>query len=92
MPDKLPVYLPGDTINFTVELDHDLNIGDGWAAFRRHPQEGEATGPIRLEVNAQAVEERGGKLEVAERLTLPTEEPATYRWEGDPERRSRRSW
>jgi hypothetical protein len=43
-------------------------------------------------VNAQAVEERGGKLEVPEHLTLPAEEPATYRWEGDPERGSRRSW
>jgi hypothetical protein len=92
MPDKLPVYLPGYTINFTVELDHDVNIGDGWAVFRRHPQEGGGHGPIRLEVNAQAVEECSGKLEVPERLTLPAEEPAVYRWEGDPERGSRRSW
>ena len=92
MPDKLPVYLPGDKINFTVELDHDFNIGDGWAVFRRHLQDGEATGPIRPEVNAPAVEERSGKLEVPEHLTLPAEEPATYRWEGDPERGSRRSW
>ena len=38
------------------------------------------------------VEERSGKLEVPERLTLPVEEPATYRWEGDPERGSCRSW
>jgi hypothetical protein len=42
--------------------------------------------------NAQAVEERGGKLEVPERLTLTAKEPATYRWKGDPERGSRRSW
>ena len=50
-------------------------------------------GPLRLRLeNAQAVEERGGKLEVPERLTLPAEEPTTYRWEGDPERGSRRSW
>ena len=37
MPDKLPVYLLGDTINFTVELDHAFNIVDGWAVCRRHP-------------------------------------------------------
>ena len=43
-------------------------------------------------MNAQAVEERSGKLEVPERLTLPAEEPATYRWEGDLERGSRQSW
>jgi hypothetical protein len=42
--------------------------------------------------NAQAVEERSGKLEVPERLTLPAEKPTTYRWEGDPERGSRRLW
>jgi hypothetical protein len=42
--------------------------------------------------NVQAVEERSGKLEVPEHLTLPVEEPATYRWEGDPERGSCRSW
>jgi hypothetical protein len=92
MPDKLPVYLPGYTINFTVELGHNFNIGDGWAVFRRHPQEGGGHGPIRLEVNAQAVEECSGKLEVPERLTLPAEEPAVYRWEGGPECGSRRSW
>jgi hypothetical protein len=55
-------------------------------------QEGEATGPIRFEVKAQVVEERSGKLEVPERLPLPADEPATYRWEGDLERGSRRSW
>ena len=42
--------------------------------------------------NAQAVEERSGKLEMPERLTLPTEKLAVYRWEGDTERGSRRSW
>ena len=42
--------------------------------------------------NVQAVEERSGKLEVPEHLTLPAEEPTTYRWGGDPERGSRRSW
>ena len=40
----------------------------------------------------RAVEERSGKLEVPERLTLPAEEPAVYRWEGNPERGSRWSW
>ncbi len=42
--------------------------------------------------NAQAVEERSGKLEVPERLMLPADEPAIFRWEGDLERGSRRLW
>ena len=42
--------------------------------------------------NVQAVEERSGKLEVPEHLTLLAEEPATYRREGDPQRGSRRLW
>ncbi len=46
----------------------------------------------RLEVAHAAVEGRSGKLEVPEHLTLPADEPVTYRWEGDPERGSRRSW
>ena len=34
--------------------------------------------------NVQAVEERSGKLEVPERLTLPAEEPGTYRYKCGP--------
>ena len=42
--------------------------------------------------NAQAVEERSGKLEVPEYLTLPAKEPATYLWKVDAERGSCRLW
>lgn len=51
MADGDLVFMPGDTIEFAVELEHDFNIGDAWAVFlRRQEREGEAPVPLVLDV------------------------------------------
>jgi len=51
MADGDLVFMPGDTIEFAVELEHDFNIGDAWAVFlRRQEREGDAPIPLRLDV------------------------------------------
>jgi hypothetical protein len=57
MMNDLPVYLPWDTINFMVELEHNFHLGDAWAVFRRRPQEGEAGRPFPLVLGAREIEE-----------------------------------
>lgn len=34
MADDLPIFRPGETIRFSIELEHDFYIGGAWAAFR----------------------------------------------------------
>lgn len=64
MVDELPVYLPGDTIRFTIELEHDINLGDAWARFsRREEQEGVDRFPIWLDLaEIEEVQRVGNKL------------------------------
>ena len=58
MADELPIYLPGDTIRFQVEVEHNFNLGDAGAVFRRREQEEEAN-PFRLPLDATEIEEVG---------------------------------
>jgi hypothetical protein len=56
MPEDLPSYLPGDTISFRVELEHDFNLGDAGAVFYRQ-EEQEGTDPVPLELSASEIAE-----------------------------------
>ena len=42
MPDELPTYLLGDTIRLELAIEHEVNLKDVWANFRRR---GAAEGP-----------------------------------------------
>jgi hypothetical protein len=59
MTNDMPVYLPWDTINFKIELEHNFHLGDAWAVFRRRQQEGEAGRPFPLALDARRIEEGG---------------------------------
>ncbi len=55
MADDL-VFMPGDTVEFAVELSHDFNISDAWAVFLLH-QEREGFRRVPLVLDGRTVEE-----------------------------------
>jgi hypothetical protein len=70
MAEDLSTYLPGDTVIFSVELVHDINIGDAWAVFLRREQEAEANQfPLSLEA-AEIEELRRVDSEILSRVTF----------------------
>ncbi len=54
-----PIYLAWDTIEFTVEIEHNFPLGDAWAIFERHSLAGEVNSPIKLHMEAQEIEQTG---------------------------------
>lgn len=51
------IFLPGDTISFVVELEHDVNLADAWADFWRRQEEGEVSGRVPIRLNVNVIEE-----------------------------------
>jgi uncharacterized protein YuzE len=65
------------------EYDHTEDFSEGADVYLDVDAEGNVLGleALSFEDLAQAIEERGGKLEVPEQV-IQTEETAAYRWEG----------
>jgi uncharacterized protein YuzE len=65
------------------EYDHTEDFSEGADVYLDVDAEGNVLGleALSFEDLAQAIEERGGKLEVPEQV-IQTEESAAYRWEG----------
>lgn len=63
MADEDLIYMPGDTIEFSVEVDHDFNIGDAYAVFLRREPEGSNPFPLLLKPRTiEGVERTGTKM------------------------------
>lgn len=56
MSDERMTYLPGDTIIFKTELEHNFNLGDSWAVFRRR-EDSEGQEEFRMLLDAKEIQE-----------------------------------
>lgn len=56
MSDEEMIYLPGDTIIFKMELEHNFNLGDSWAVFRSR-SDSEDQEVFRMILDAKEIQE-----------------------------------
>jgi len=81
MPDDLPTYLWGDTIRLRLMVEHEVNLTDVWAIFRKEGETFEFWLKLPDSYNQRLMEWHGGRR-ISE-VTLEAKVDRSHQLPGD---------